>query len=259
MIWDKDADAAVKKAPFFVRKKVRKRVETFVREKGRDRVTLSDVKALKKKFLSKGGMENEIKGHDVSACFGGDGCPNSVALSSKQLVKDIETVMASAGILSFLKSEVTGDLKFHHEFRVSISDCPNACSRPQITDIGIIAAALPEITAEDCVHCEACVDICPEQAVTLERSGPIVDFKLCLACGKCMKGCPTGTLDTQETGYRALLGGRLGRHPRLGMEIPGILSHEGVLDLVRRCLDFYKAHSKGGKRFSHVLESLDQI
>ena len=57
MIWEKDADAAVRQVPFFVRKKVRQRVETFVAEKGRDRVCLGDVRALKRKFLSKGGME----------------------------------------------------------------------------------------------------------------------------------------------------------------------------------------------------------
>ncbi len=257
MIWEKDADAAIKKVPFFVRKKVRKRVESFVADKGGDRVTLGDVQALKKKFLSKGGMESQIRGYDVSACFGGDGCPNSV-VSSGQLISDIQALMEEADILSFLKSEVKGDLKFHHEFRVSISDCPNACSRPQITDIGIIGAAVPGITAEPCSACEACVDICPEQAVVLDEMGPEIDTA-CLSCGKCIRACPTGTLDTAKTGYRVLLGGRLGRHPRLGMEVPGILSHQEVLDSVRRCLEFYKNTSKGGKRFSHVLESVSQI
>ena len=126
MIWDKEADTAIRKVPFFVRKKVRKRVEIFVADKGGNRVTLEDVRALKKKFLSKGGMESEIKGYDVSACFGGRGCPNSVAPSSAQLVKDINALMEKADILGFLKLEVKGDLKFHHELRVSISDCPNA-------------------------------------------------------------------------------------------------------------------------------------
>ena len=106
MIWEKEADAAIKKVPFFVRKKVRNRVETFVSDKGGDRVTLKDVQALKKKFLSKGGMEKEIKGYDVSACFGGEGCPNSVAPSTGQLVKDIEALMEKANILAFLKSNV---------------------------------------------------------------------------------------------------------------------------------------------------------
>ncbi|MCG8685667.1 MAG: 4Fe-4S binding protein [Desulfobacterales bacterium] len=258
MIWDKDADAAIKKVPFFVRKKVRKRVETFVSDKGKNRVTLGDVQALKKKFLSKGGMESEIKGYDVSACFGGSGCPNSVVPSEK-LVKDIESLMQAADILGFLKSQVKGDLKFHHEFRVSISDCPNACSRPQITDIGIIGAALPGITDEPCSACEACVEICPENAVVLDGAGPEIDAELCLSCGKCIKACPTGTINTAKTGYRVLLGGRLGRHPRLGMEVPGLFSHEELLHLVRRCLEFYKANSEGGRRFSHVLESLSQI
>jgi dissimilatory sulfite reductase (desulfoviridin) alpha/beta subunit len=258
LIWEKDAESAIKKVPFFVRKKVRKKVEAFVTGKGRDKVTLGDVEALKKKFLSKGGMESEIKGHDVSACFGGEGCPNSV-VSSGQLLKDIQILMEEADILAFLKSEVKGDLKFHHEFRVSISDCPNACSRPQITDIGIIGAAVPGITDAPCSACEACVDICPEQAIALDGDKPEIDTDTCLSCGKCIRVCPTATLETAKTGYRVLLGGRLGRHPRLGMEVPGILSHDEVLDLVRRCLEFYKKHSRGGKRFSHVLESISQI
>ncbi|WDP90673.1 MAG: 4Fe-4S binding protein [Desulfobacter sp.] len=259
MIWEKEADAAIKKVPFFIRKKVRKRVETFVADKGGGKVTLGDVQALKKKFLSKEGMESEIKGHDVSACFGGAGCPNSVAPSTAQLVKDIHALMENAQILDFLKSEVKGGLKFHHEFRVSISDCPNACSRPQITDIGIIGAALPGITGAPCSQCEVCVETCPEQAIVLEDTGPKINMDACLACGKCMGACPTGTLDTGSTGYRVLLGGRLGRHPRLGLEVAGILTHEAVLDLVRRCIEFYKANSRGGKRFSHLLASLSQI
>ncbi len=259
MIWEKEADTAIKKVPFFIRKKVRKRVETCVADKGGNRVTLADVQTLKKKFLSKGGMENQIKGYDVSACFGGEGCPNSVTPSTAQLIKDIETLMEKSNILDFLKSRVKGDLKFHHEFRVSISDCPNACSRPQITDIGIIGAALPRITGEPCSQCEACVDVCPEQAVHLNDEGPEINTEICLACGKCMRACPGDTLDTGKAGYRVLLGGRLGRHPRLGIEVPGILSHGEVLNLVRRCLEFYKNNARNGKRFSHVLESISQI
>lgn len=103
------------------------------------------------------------------------------------------------------------------------------------------------------------MDTCPEQAVSLLSDSPAIDFDRCLSCGKCMNACPTGTLETGRTGYRVLLGGRLGRHPRLGMEVPGILSHQEVLDLVARCLEFYKTHSREGKRFAHVLESLSQI
>ena len=258
MIWEKDADAAVRQVPFFVRKKVRQRVETFVAEKGRDRVCLGDVRALKRKFLSKGGMEGEIKGYDVSACFCGSGCPNAIG-EAALLASDIEAVMAQADLFSFLKAQVTGDLKFHHEFRVSISGCPNACSRPQITDVGIIAAMVPGVTQAPCSGCESCVAACPDDAVRLVDDVPSIDTAACLFCGKCARACPTGTLETKTEGYRILLGGRLGRHPRLGMDVPGIFSHDQVLDILRRCLDFYKVHSKGGKRFSHILSSPSQI
>lgn len=232
-------------------------MESFVSERGGGCVTLADVQALRKKHLSKGGMADEIKGYDVSTCFSQGNCPNSV-VDSGPLIKDIQALMKEAKILSFLKSEVHGDLKFHHEFRVCLSDCPNGCSQPQIADIGIIGAGVPGITTKPCSSCEACVFVCPEQAVILKDTGPEVD-NTCLYCAKCVAACPSGTIEVVKAGYRVLLGGRLGRHPRLGMEVPGILSPDEVLDFVRRCLTFYKTHSKDGKRFSHVLESLSQI
>jgi len=61
MKWSEDADSAIKKIPFFVRKKVKKKVEDFAEQKGKTIVELSDVNELKQSFLSKGGMEKEIK------------------------------------------------------------------------------------------------------------------------------------------------------------------------------------------------------
>lgn len=260
MKWSQEADSAIKKVPFFIRKKVRKKVEAFVREKGKMQVELSDVNALKKRFLSKGGMEKDIKGYEVSTCFGGAGCPNSSA-DTKALAKAIEDILQKEDLKSFLKSHVKGDLKFHHEFRVSISDCPNSCSRPQIVDIGIIGAVWPELSKEPCTLCSACVDVCDEGAVTLndDNSCPEIDYDKCLMCGKCINVCPTETFTEKEKGFRIMIGGRLGRHPRLGMELPGIHSVDQIIAIVKQCLKFYKGHSTDGQRFSHLLEHTDQI
>ena len=46
MKWTPEAEAALKQVPFFVRKRVRARVENEARDAGRDRITLSDVKQL---------------------------------------------------------------------------------------------------------------------------------------------------------------------------------------------------------------------
>ena len=260
MKWSGNADQAIKKVPFFVRKKVKKKVEEFAAQKGKTSVDLSDVTELKKKFLSKGGMEKEIKGYEVSTCFGGDGCPNT-ANSCTRLAKEIETLFEKAGIRSFLKENVKGDLKFHHEFRVTLSECPNACSRPQIVDIGIIGAVLPGTSDEPCTRCSACVDACDENAIVLdeENETPLIDSDRCLMCAKCIKACPTGTINEKEKGFRVLLGGRLGRHPRLAMEVKGLHTHDDVLRIVEKCLKFYKENSRNGQRFSHVLSSVDQI
>ncbi len=260
MKWSDEAELAIKKVPFFVRKKVRKKVEAFVQKKSKSVVELSDVNDLKKKFLSKGGMEQEIKGYEVTTCFGGAGCPNT-ANSGTQLAKDIEAMIQKADILSFLKQNVKGDLKFHHEFRVSLSDCPNACSRPQIVDIGIIGAVLPGISDEECTLCNACVEVCKENAITLDydNESPLIDYDQCLMCAKCINECPTGTIREKQKGFQVMLGGRLGRHPRLAMEVPGLHTYDDVLEIVKNSLDFYKEKSKNGQRFSHILSSVDEI
>jgi len=260
MEWSDNADKAIKKVPFFVRKKVKKKVEAFVEEQGKNFVQLSDVNALKKKFLSKGGMEKDIKGYDVFTCFGGSGCPNT-ANSCTLLARDIENIVEKENIFSFLKKHVRGDLKFHHEFKVALADCPNACSRPQIVDIGIIGSVIPGISDEACTLCNTCVEVCNENAVELdeEKSQPVIDHQKCLMCAKCIKACPTATIMEKEKGFRIMLGGRLGRHPRLAMEIPGLHSYDQVISIVKKCLKFYKANSKNGQRFSHILDSIDQI
>ncbi len=258
MKWSDDADKAIKKVPFFVRKKVKKKVEDYAARKGKPVVELIDVNELKNKFLSKGGMESEIKGYEVSSCFGASGCPN-VACSTTELAREIEDLLKEADILSFLKANVKRDLKFHHEFRVVLSNCPNACSRPQIVDIGIIGASKPGLTDEPCTQCDSCVDSCKEKAVSIEDEKPIIDMDKCLLCAKCIQACPTGTIIEEQQGYRVLLGGRLGRHPQLAMEVPEIQSYGRVIQIVKNCLKFYKTHSKNGERFSHILDSVDQV
>ncbi len=125
--------------------------------------------------------EKEIKGYEIATCFGGSGCPNS-ANSVTRLAADMEKIFETENLLGFLTSTVKGDLKFHHEFRVSLSECPNACSRPQIDDIGIIGAVLPGITDDACSLCGACVEACDEGAIEPDTKiqRPFIHDSLCL-------------------------------------------------------------------------------
>ena len=256
MQWTREAEEAIKKVPFFVRKRVKARVEKEAGNAGKMKVTLADIKATQARYLSS--MASEIKGYQIETCFGPSGCPNRAAISD-ELLEQIEILIKSEDLLGFLKERVKGDLKFHHEFRISLADCPNACSQPQIKDIGVIGACSPELTDEPCTVCEACVEACKENAMTLkvEDQRPQIDFNRCLHCGQCMKVCPTGTIVEGTKGFRVQLGGKLGRHPRLAKELPGIYTQQQVLQIVKDCLDFYKQASKHGERFGQIFTSAD--
>lgn len=256
MNWTPEAEDAIKRVPFFVRKRVRARVEKEAQAAGRSVVSLADVKTTQARYLAN--MGSEIKGYQIETCFGPRGCPNR-AMISDQLVEQIESDVQEEDLLGFLKQNVKGDLKFHHEFRISLADCPNACSQPQIKDIGIIGACAPWITEEPCSLCEACVEICREDAIVLdsEKQGPVIEDDLCLQCGKCIAVCPTGSLAEGQKGYRVQLGGKLGRHPQLAKELPGVYTKDQVRQIVKDCIRFYKERSKGGKRFAQILQPDD--
>lgn len=250
MEWEKDAEQAIRKVPFFVRKKVKARVEKEARDAGKIRISLADVKATQKRFLNK--MDSEIKGYQLDSCFGSGGCPNQILNTGIQ--SKIEDLLKNEDLLGFLRKTVPGDLKFHHEFRITVSDCPNACSQPQIKDIGIIGAKTPCITDNECIGCMECVNICKEDAIILyDSNSPVIDFQKCVKCGQCIDVCPTRTIDTDKTGYRILIGGKLGRHPRLAEELPEIYSETQTLDTIRRCIKHYKNNSKNGERFAELV------
>ena len=256
MNWTPDAETELKKVPFFVRKKVRSRIENDVAAVGKKVVSLSDVKAAQARFMSK--MGKDIKGYQVDTCFGPSGCSNP-ANSCDALVEKIASLLNDADLLNFLKNRVQGDLKYHHEFRVTLAECPNACSQPQIKDVGIIGAVVPEVTDKDCTGCEACIEACIEKCITLDskKNIPVIDRKRCLKCGKCIQVCLSEALAPGQKGFRVQLGGKLGRHPKLAVELEGIFSEEEVLHLVKNCIDYYKKHSKRGERFAEIFDLED--
>jgi anaerobic sulfite reductase subunit C len=96
---------------------------------------------------------------------------------------------------------------------------------------------------------------CVQLSATGEASA--IDAARCVHCGSCMAACPTGTLTTEKKGYRVLIGGKLGRHPRLARELPGIHDAETVVQMISDFLAFYKSRSTHGQRFAQLLTDAD--
>jgi dissimilatory sulfite reductase (desulfoviridin) alpha/beta subunit len=72
-----------------------------------------------------------------------------------------------------------------------------------------------------------------------------------------MQVCPTGTIGEGARGFRVQLGGKLGRHPQLAREMPGIYNEHGVIEIVRDCIRIYKQRSRHGERFGQILTDAD--
>jgi anaerobic sulfite reductase subunit C len=251
MKWSKEAEDLISKVPFFVKKRVKKRVEEEAEARGADVVTADHVNICRNRFINK--MEDEVKGFQVETCFSSGGCPNSI-MDVAALSDGIEEILSEENIRGFLKEKVNGPLKFHHEFRVSISGCPNACSRPQIADVGIIGVCAPKITGEKCGLCGECERVCGEEAVSLISDIPEIDESKCLLCGQCVRVCPDSSIEQGAKGFKILVGGKLGRHPRLATEIPEIYSGGESLKKVKEIIRFYKDKSVKGERIGAILE-----
>jgi dissimilatory sulfite reductase (desulfoviridin) alpha/beta subunit len=251
MEWSGEAEKELSKVPFFVRKKVRKKVEEYASGKGSDLVEPFHLSGAKQNFMNN--MDKEIKGYSLEVCFGEKECKNSIGCSS-DFINNIEALLKEKDILSFLKKNSGEKIKFHQEFKVSISLCPNSCSRPQISDIGLIAAQKPFITDAECVQCMDCVKICKEKAVNFKKESffPFIDYEKCLFCSDCIKTCTTGTIKEAKTGFRILAGGKLGRHPRLGRDFGEIYSEEQVLEKISAAADIMISQKNSAKRFSNI-------
>ncbi|UCE81419.1 MAG: 4Fe-4S binding protein [Methanobacteriota archaeon] len=50
-----------------------------------------------------------------------------------------------------------------------------------------------KVNKDECVACGACVDVCPEEAVTVDDVA-VIDESKCLDCGACVDECPNNSI-----------------------------------------------------------------
>ena len=61
------------------------------------------------------------------------------------------------------------------------------------------------VDGERCTLCGRCVDVCPEQAITMDDAVTI-DSGRCTACGVCVDECPNRAISLSSVPQRALVG-----------------------------------------------------
>lgn len=192
----------------------------------------------------------------IHACRGVTGeCPHALG-GTKDLAAGIDGLLAAGGPGS-AGTAGQPSAAAHLRFSIGIAACPNACSRPQIMDVGFIRTEYPEMVPDRCTGCGACVTACREGCLSLKDSCIAFASASCVGCGDCRKACPSDAIRAAREGFRVLVGGRLGRHPRLATELPGLYTAAGACERLAACLNALKSARTPGVRLAALLDAGD--
>jgi dissimilatory sulfite reductase (desulfoviridin) alpha/beta subunit len=286
MDWDQDARAKLSEVPALLRGFVTRKVEEVARKQGVARVTLAvwnEAKKLRERppagsaqkqaadgempppeVLSALVRETELrgqaegKGFRLRVCGGAFGCPRP-QIEVADLAAELQAELERSGQADRL-AEAFGDrILTHHKLALAVSGCVNGCSEPQTKDFAVLGQARPEAVPGLCTGCRKCEQACKEGAVRAggpkaPQPDPEFDRTLCLNCGDCGKACSTGAISL-TSGYRALVGGRLGRHPRLAdLLVPFTPDRAEVLRALRTVLAWAAEVGEPGERLGALIE-----
>jgi dissimilatory sulfite reductase (desulfoviridin) alpha/beta subunit len=278
--WDKPATLLLEKAPPFVQKIVREKVETLARERGKTIVTEAEVVAARESFMGKPNPQRtpakqpadneklsilrkypkyfDTEGnpvlYQVKSCRGAEvNCPFLITDSgilSEKLRNRLEELLFTEKLID----KVEGQILPHHTMKLAVSGCPNSCSMPQIKDFGVHAVEPVSVDPDcACIECMKCVETCREDAITVKNEQVTIDKEKCVHCGLCARVCPTGTIKAEEKKYRVMIGGKVGRHPRFAMDLLPQADESATLKALDVCVDIILS-SKTEHRFRTLIE-----
>jgi dissimilatory sulfite reductase (desulfoviridin) alpha/beta subunit len=142
---------------------------------------------------------------------------------------------------SWVRRNVKNYFLAHNRFKISIAGCPNACTEPQIKDIGVILRAKPFYNG-DCNQCRLCEKTCRENAIVISDY-PEFDYGRCVACGACERVCKQNAITTEKY-FDVYIGGKLGRHPQFALYVESFKDEREVLRIIEAIVGLVKEYNK---------------
>jgi anaerobic sulfite reductase subunit C len=143
------------------------------------------------------------------------------------------------------------------KMRIALSGCPNACTSPMLNEIGIIGRIRPIRTDGLCTGCGSCVYYCKENAIKIRNGISVLNDDTCVQCGMCVKSCSFNLVKSLHTHYLITVGGRRGRHPRIGRELMTVENEDQVLFAVNRIIDWVYRRAWSGRLLSEQLDEIE--
>ncbi len=141
----------------------------------------------------------------------------------------------------------------HMRLKLALAACPNACTMPQIKDVGIIARLFPRETLQKCTRCGICLQTCRENAIEISDRLPLINRDQCLGCGSCILACPVGAIAPFPLQFNVLIGGRMGRRPQWAVGLTTVSELEFIAQM-DHLLSIIKYEMSERERFADVIE-----
>ncbi len=187
--------------------------------------------ALKENGTPLGSERQEIV--NVTACMGTDHCKYA-NIDALKLAEEIDK--------RFFGKEMPVKV------RIALSACPNGCASERLNEIGITGIREPFRDHTACTGCGTCAKYCRENAIVVRKGLVELDKERCMECGICVLPCPFEVLKASEPRYRITVGGRRGRHPKLGRELITLSDPDTVMEVIGKII-----------RWIYELASSDQL
>jgi dissimilatory sulfite reductase (desulfoviridin) alpha/beta subunit len=142
------------------------------------------------------------------------------------------------------------------KMRIAITGCPNACTSPMLNEIGVIGRILPVRTPGLCTGCGSCVFYCKEKAIKIRNGIAELNEEKCVLCGMCVNSCSFDLIKLEHRHYLITVGGRRGRHPKIGRELLTVETEDQVLFVIDRIVNWVYRRAWSGRLLSEQLDEL---
>ncbi len=142
------------------------------------------------------------------------------------------------------------------KMRIALSGCPNACTSPMLNEIGVIGRVRPLRTPGLCTGCGSCVEYCKEKAIKIRNGISELTDDKCVQCGVCIQSCHFDLLKAEHRHFLITVGGRRGRHPKIGRQLLTVETEEQVIIAIQKIVEWVYRRAWSGRLLSEQLDEL---